>query len=78
MERQERRVARDIGDRRMAISGAARNHHRSSLDPFAVVNLQRQRPVRARTIERLDGDGYHHFGAEFLRLDEGPGSQGLA
>ena len=37
-----------------------------------------ERPVRARAIERLDGDRDHHVGAEFLRLDEGPGGQRLS
>ena len=62
----------------MAISCAARDHHRPGLDAFAAVQIEDERPVRARAIERPDADRDHHVSAEFLRLNEGAGGQGLA
>ena len=68
----------DVGEPRMAIPCAARHHHRPGLDAFAAVQIEGERPVRARAIERPDADRDHHVSAEFLRLNEGAGGQGLA
>ena len=63
---------------RMAISCAARDHDRSGLNAIAVLQFHDERPIRARAIERPDGDRDHDVGAEFLRLNEGARGQRLA
>ena len=44
----------------------------------AIIRLENEGVVRARAIDRLDGDGDHDVGAEFLRLNEGAGGERLA
>jgi hypothetical protein len=70
--------AGDVGDERMAISGAARDHDRPGLNAIAVLQFDDERPIRARAIERLHGDRDHDVGAEFLRLNESARGQRLA
>ena len=70
--------ARDVGDRRTPVSCAARDHDRPGLNAIAAVKFEDERAIFARAIQRPDPDGNHHVGAEFLRLNEGAGSQRLA
>ena len=65
----------DIGDRRMTIARAAGDDDRPSLKAIAALDLQHERAVSARAVERLDGDRNHDVGAKFLRLIEGAGGE---
>ncbi len=65
----------EVFDLGAAIARAARHHDRPRAQHVAVVELQAERAVVTRAIERLHRDRNHDVGAEFLRLVKGPGSQ---
>ena len=67
----------ELSQRETAIFGPAGDDHGPRLNASAAFDIERQRAVRPRAIERLDGGRNHHFGAELLRLDEGAGGQVL-
>ena len=57
---------RDIGDRRVAIPGAAGDNDRPGANSIAALEFDRKRPVCARAIERLHGGGNHHIRPKFF------------
>ena len=67
----------EVFDLGAPIARAARHHDGSRAQHLAVVELQAEGAVGARTIERRHLDRDHHVGAEFLRLVEGARGQRL-